>query len=450
MVINNQIQGQPIISVIVPIYNVEKYLEKCVDSLLDQDIFLEVILINDGSTDSSGDIVDSYQKIDKRVKIIHQKNQGLSAARNIGLKYAKGEYVIFVDSDDWIERNSLKTMYNLIKETGSDMIIGGIRFCYPNGNNTEPFKQILEEYKNKSVIGKIWFSILFSHGTYYLMACNYMYKREWLIEEDLMFENVIHEDELWTPVALSKAKKIVIVNNTFYNYRQRSGSIMHSLVGTDRLKSLLYIGYSLAIYSQNYTFEKNNEFKSWLWLDIYRIYFIAFDILCRIKDSSFILPKHHLYVLPKIYRKMDKNARMKAKKFYLLAKQSFRIHIHWRNHSSIKKIYNPQKQDLVLLYNIPDTVIVSYDTIPEQFFVTTDRKYFKKADSVFFNMSDLFINLEDDLNKPDNQHWVAWLENENELNLFLRDEELHELFDGHIIGCKNIDFSILEEKVIKR
>lgn len=111
------IDDKILISVVVPIYNVEKYLNKCVDSLLNQDYSnLEIILVDDGSTDSSGKIVDEYKEKNKNIKVIHKENGGLSSARNAGLKEAIGQYIIFIDSDDWIDTKMISTLFNLIKK----------------------------------------------------------------------------------------------------------------------------------------------------------------------------------------------------------------------------------------------------------------------------------------------------------------------------------------------
>lgn len=421
------------ISVIVPVYNVEEYLRECVDSLLNQDIPMEIILVNDGSTDSSGDIVDSYQRGDNRVKVIHQVNRGLSSARNTGLTHAKGEYAVFIDSDDWLEKDSLAMMYKQAKDTDADMLVGGIRFCYPDGNNFEPFKLIQEEYKDKTMNGKDWFSGLFSEGIYYLMVCNYMYKREWLVEEKLTFEKVIHEDELWTPVALSKAKKVTVTNNTFYNYRQRDGSIMHSLENTDRLKSLLYIANTLAVYTQNYTFENDREFKSWLWTDILRLYSITFGIMGKIKDSSYVLPKHYLYVFPKMYCKLDKHARNVSKPFYSSAKYKLRKYLTYRitQWFTLKNIIPGPEKKLILVYNTmwDEPLPVKIEDIPDNYIITTDHYYLKKADAVVFHMPTLYESLNDDLDKPDSQLWVAWNMECEENYPWMKDREIHDLFD---------------------
>ena len=114
-----------LISVIVPVYNVEKYLNRCVDSIINQTYSnLEIILINDGSTDTSGKICDEYKKRDNRIHVIHQKNGGLSAARNAGIVIANGNYFIFVDSDDLIHPQCIEILYKVIKNDCSDIVIG--------------------------------------------------------------------------------------------------------------------------------------------------------------------------------------------------------------------------------------------------------------------------------------------------------------------------------------
>ena len=134
----------PKISVIVPVYNVEKYLRKCIESILNQTFReFELILVDDGSTDSSGKICDEYALKDSRIKVIHKENGGASSARNAGLDVAKGEYIGFVDSDDWIEMDMYGELYRLIKENNTDISVCGI-------NNIKDIK-----YKNENLKEKI-------------------------------------------------------------------------------------------------------------------------------------------------------------------------------------------------------------------------------------------------------------------------------------------------------
>ena len=120
------------ISVIVPVYNIEKYLRKCIDSILSQTYEnIEVILVDDGSTDNCGAICDEYAKIDPRIIVIHKKNAGVSAARNTGIMQCIGEYVFFVDSDDYLPIDSIEKLYNSINEYEADISIGIEEyFCY--------------------------------------------------------------------------------------------------------------------------------------------------------------------------------------------------------------------------------------------------------------------------------------------------------------------------------
>ena len=121
------------VSVIVPVYNVAQYLPQCVDSILSQDYAdLEVLLIDDGSTDASGEICDQYAAQDSRVRVIHQKNGGAAAAKNAGLRAASGDYLTFVDSDDYLEPNAYGFLMKTLLETGADAVQGSFREVYRN------------------------------------------------------------------------------------------------------------------------------------------------------------------------------------------------------------------------------------------------------------------------------------------------------------------------------
>ena len=127
------------LSVVIPIYNVEAYLPVCINSLMHQgDLRLEIILVNDGSTDLSGEIVEEYAKKDSRIRVIHQENVGASAARNAGLKLVRGEYIAFVDSDDWVKENGLYELYNEAVRHQTDVVNGKMLFCLQNGRMSNP------------------------------------------------------------------------------------------------------------------------------------------------------------------------------------------------------------------------------------------------------------------------------------------------------------------------
>ena len=124
----------PKISVIVPVYKVEKYLNKCVDSIVNQTFTdIEIILVDDGSPDNSGKMCDDWSQKDRRIRVIHKENGGLSDARNRGIQESSGEYIIFIDSDDFIEPKMLEVLYNLATDHDADVAISGLCDCYKSG-----------------------------------------------------------------------------------------------------------------------------------------------------------------------------------------------------------------------------------------------------------------------------------------------------------------------------
>lgn len=142
----------PIISIIVPVYNVEKYLDRCIKSILDQTFTnFELLLINDGSTDSSGKICDMYAQKDNRIIVRHKKNQGVSVARNLGIDLSKGKYIVFIDSDDWIEKKYLEEMYSKVVEMKVSLLITGY-VEDKNGVTKNPFKISQERIYDKKNI----------------------------------------------------------------------------------------------------------------------------------------------------------------------------------------------------------------------------------------------------------------------------------------------------------
>ena len=206
------------LSVVVPIYNVEVYLRRCLDSLINQTMDdYEVILIDDGSSDKSGAIADQYEKEYKIIKVIHQQNKGLSGARNTGLRAAHGKYVVFVDSDDWIEINTLKLLVNEAERWNLDVGVADFRYVYENGVETENLEKPLR--CSEALTGPIFFKdsmkILSSLATVWKS----IYRTSFLIENHLFFrEGFNHEDEEWTPRVYLKAQRVKNIPIIFYNY----------------------------------------------------------------------------------------------------------------------------------------------------------------------------------------------------------------------------------------
>lgn len=277
------------ISVIIPVYNTEKYIQKCIDSLYQQNLNIEIIFINDGSTDNSKEIINNYLKKDDRIKVLSQNNQGPAVARNLGLEVARGNYIVFLDSDDWIENNCLEMLYNLAIEFDADMIMGNTLFYY-NETRIERHYEIPQEITNILYTGKDCFIELMKSFSYVPMQSNYIYKRSFLVDSNMVFENVSHEDELWTLSSMCLAKKILIKDLPFYYYRQRSGSIVNGgLVKDKRMNSLFYITDRLVSFSTKFDSEEDRECYSWIYVKIHQMYYYA-CILLKSTNTPLIDP----------------------------------------------------------------------------------------------------------------------------------------------------------------
>ena len=205
------------ISVIVPVYGVEKYIEKCISSIVNQTYSdLEIIIVDDGTKDNSIKIVESKFK-DKRIKIYHKENGGLASARNYGIKKATGDYLLFVDSDDFIELNCIEDMYNEIKKKKVDMVITDYYKYFENGVKThEKMIPFYEKDNNKcSVIS---------------MPCAVckLVKREVIIDNDIKFlEKHYFEDNAIMPYVCALCPNFSYIEKPYYYYLQREGSILN-------------------------------------------------------------------------------------------------------------------------------------------------------------------------------------------------------------------------------
>lgn len=218
---------EPLISVIVPVYNVERYLPHCVESILSQTYQnLEVILVDDGSTDRSGDICDDFGKKDPRVKVIHKANGGQSSARNRGLDICRGEYIGFVDSDDFISPHYYELLYNGLQRFGSDIAtIDRILYFSDESEENVKFTEnigdcAMEPIEPREAIRRMMYQRIPTGFVWRL------YRRE--IFQDLrMPEGWIYEDAAATHRAFMKAKKMTMVHGYIYAYRVRPDSTMH-------------------------------------------------------------------------------------------------------------------------------------------------------------------------------------------------------------------------------
>lgn len=215
-----------LISVIVPIYNVKNYLEKCVKTILDQDYKnLEIILVDDGSTDGSSELCDLLLEKDERIKVLHKANGGLSDARNYGFSHSNGKYIMFIDSDDYIHNEMVTKLYNSLISNNADLAICNYDFVDESGNLVKENKNIVKNEVFNREDG--YRKISESDNYYYVTAWNKLYKRD-ILASDTFPKGRIHEDEFSVHHIFSKCNKIVSISDVLYYYVQRNNSIMHS------------------------------------------------------------------------------------------------------------------------------------------------------------------------------------------------------------------------------
>ena len=218
------------VSIIVPVYNVEKYLSFCLDSLVNQTFKdIEIICVNDGSTDNSAEVLEHYAGFDKRIKIINKENGGLSSARNAGLDIASGEYIYFLDGDDYIEPDLLEQGIKFFKD-GIDLVAFNYRYVTPQGKNIAqsqfmPCRYDLDDPENKSrfICG---FLLQYKIGW---EAWNRIYRHEIIKQYKLRFENnteIFAEDLYFCLCYCSHINSVKCIDSVLYNYVQRQGSIM--------------------------------------------------------------------------------------------------------------------------------------------------------------------------------------------------------------------------------
>ena len=211
------------ISIIVPVYQVEKYIRQCIDSILAQTFTdFELILVDDGSKDNSGKICDEYAEKDKRIRVIHKENDGLSDARNKGLDNASGNYFMFVDSDDYIAPNMAECLYKKISEAKADIAACNYRYVFEDGK-----KDFSTENKAEVINANEIFYNRKNERNYgfWTIACNKLYKREKFKSLRFRFGKY-HEDEFWANDIYQMDIKAVTISESLYYYRQRGNSIM--------------------------------------------------------------------------------------------------------------------------------------------------------------------------------------------------------------------------------
>ena len=304
-----------LISIIVPIYNVEKYLKKCIESIINQTYKnIEIILVDDGSPDNCGKICEEYSQKDKRIIVIHKENGGLSDARNKGIDIAKGDYLTFIDSDDFVNIDYIEKLYSSIKLNNTELAQCGISKVNENNEIIEKLNydenyiktshEILNELYGKHLIENV-------------VVWNKMYAKE-------LFKNIrfpvgkIHEDEFTTYKLIYYSKNVAIVSDSLYNYRQNNASIMGRKFNIKRLNLLEALEQRIQFFwdkNEKDLYEKSVK----VYLEQLRMYYIktkkyirnSKEIQQDIKRKYKIEYKKFMKVKEKTFKEM-----LKAKIFY--------------------------------------------------------------------------------------------------------------------------------------
>ena len=219
--------SSPTISLIIPIYNVENFLVRALESVKNQTFKdFGVIMVDDGSTDKSLEISEKYSIEDENYKLIKQKNQDPGAARNAAIKISKGEYIAFMDSDDYLEPEFLECLYNAAIESGADIACCNFNMYYPDKNLKlyMPFHSLPGVYSKTKALRKL----ILDMGIHYFVW-NKLSKRNIFFENNLQFDDMYFEDIATSPKIFYYANKIVLIGKSLYNYTSRDTSILHSM-----------------------------------------------------------------------------------------------------------------------------------------------------------------------------------------------------------------------------
>lgn len=281
------------VSIIIPVYNVEEYIEKCIESLIQQTFSdIEIIVVNDGSTDNSGLICDDMANKDSRIKVIHKNNQGVSSARNVGIKNSKGKYIHFVDADDTVEKNIIEKLVNKMKEKNMDLALCGYRRLYIEHG----CKMKTKEYDVKHFEGSIKdIGFLLEHllkNGLIQGPCWKLFKKEIIEKYNIKFpeEYSFGEDTIFVYKYLLYCKEISIVPGCLYNYIDHQSNSLSSQVGKDKMNTYLEIHQLL----------KANLLKH----DICELKSVTDNLLCESIVSSlgefykpnYLVKKEHRYI----------------------------------------------------------------------------------------------------------------------------------------------------------
>ncbi|WP_285815958.1 glycosyltransferase family 2 protein [Thomasclavelia cocleata] len=285
-----------LISIIIPVYNVEKYLNRCVASVINQTYSnLEIILVDDGSTDSSYDLCKKLKKEDSRIVVIHKENGGLSEARNTGISVSTGNYIFFLDSDDYIKENTIEVLYETIKKDNTDLVLFDFIKILDTGEVIQDETNIksYEIVDSKTLLNRI------IYGQYwrYVPAWNKLYKSD--IWSDLYFPvGKLHEDEYIIHEVFNRCENVSIIPDKLLYYVQRSGSIMSNISDKNR------IHITNALLERVYFYLSRNMTKqaSVMFINMINKY------ICKVNRNNYEEDSKLKKKIKKLYKKIDKKS----------------------------------------------------------------------------------------------------------------------------------------------
>lgn len=326
----------PKISIIVPVYNVEEYLSNCIDSILNQTFKdFELILVNDGSTDNSLDICKHYKNIDNRIFIIDKKNGGVSSSRNAGLDIAKGEYIGFVDSDDYIHPQMYEILYHQIIKNKADISMCNYEevynydesyFKYNENNKPDTIIECLSNIQSLEMIDS-------PETVSFVVAWNKLYKRD--IFKDLRYKHgIIHEDEYIIHRILYKCEKVVHIKKALYFYMQRDGSIMQEKTKITSIDYLLALSDRINFFYKIGLEHLQNKYEGLYLVEIFNIY-PKFKKYKNYK-KKLLLKLNFLKLIPLLSKNKDYSS--KEKIMWIILVLNPNIYIKYKNYKHREEI----------------------------------------------------------------------------------------------------------------
>jgi len=248
----SNLSSNPLISIVIPVFNVEEYLRECVDSVIAQTYAnLEIILVDDGSQDSSGKVCDQYSEEDSRIITIHQENKGLSEARNTGIKASSGEYIYFLDSDDYITADCIEKLVRPVLEKEYDIVESYYRMLYgsvPIVKLSLPSGEVAAENILDAYCRRMWT----------VHAWNKLIRRDFITTHNLYFvPEIIYEDDVWSFMAACNAQSLFVLNEVTYVHRSRPGSIMTTIDQEESIKARVEVLKHVSRYRDEMSLRNN-------------------------------------------------------------------------------------------------------------------------------------------------------------------------------------------------